>query len=121
MGSDPNATMRDGLTPLALAQKKRQDGTARILSAHLAAVSEAQGLVAARNAANKSVLIRGITEETVCQNDFYKETVGPEWGTTQTGGFSAPLRTSPIPGRAKRFLGDFGDQDVRLTLTHLPL
>ena len=120
MGSDPNALTRDGLTPLALAQKKGQNGTARILTEHLAALSETQSLIAARNAANKSVRTAGITEKTVYQNEFNRETVGPEWGTTQTGAFFAPLRTSAIPGRTKRFLGDFGPQDVRLTLSHLP-
>ena len=120
MGSDPNATGKDGLTPLALAQKSGQGGTARILTEHLAAVSETEALIAARNAANKKVSATTVAEKTVYQNEFYKETVGGEWSATTIGAFFAPLRTSPIPGREKRLLGDFGDQEVRLALNDLP-
>jgi ankyrin repeat protein len=120
MGADPNTRDSGDITPLALAQQRGQAGTVALLTTHLAARAETESLVTARKAAAKSIPTRGVVEKVVYKNDFAAENIGPEWSTSPLGPHYAELQTTPIPGTSRRFLGDFGSQDVRLTLSKLP-
>ena len=120
MSSDPNATTKEGLTPLGLAHRRRQTGTARILTEYLAAKSDTEARLELRNRLNAGVRTSGVVEQISYRKETFAETVGSEWTTSPTGAFFAPLHTTTIPGKTKRFLGEFGGQEVRLTLTKLP-
>ena len=121
MGANVNAQTNDGVTPLATAQRANQGATAAILQNYLTAAKEVETLMAARkrNAAELAGAKIG-RETTVYKSEFDEEVPGDEWSSTVTGAFSGPLKTTPIPNTGKRFLGEFGDQNIRLTLAKLP-
>jgi ankyrin repeat protein len=120
MGADPEAKMNDGTTPLALAKRSNQGGTAGILQTYLNARKEMTALIDARHLNQASMPTKNLVETTIYQNEFDEETPGEEWSTTTTGAFAGPLKLSGIPNTGKHFLGEFGDQNLRLTLTKLP-
>lgn len=120
MGAEPNAKDSSGDTPLAVAQKNGQGGTASLLTEYLASLNEMESLLAVRKALNKSLPKGKVSEAVVYQNDFANGVVGDEWSWTPTGPYFAELRLTRSPKTNKQFLGDFGDQNVRLTLYQLP-
>jgi hypothetical protein len=121
MGADPDAKRNDGGTPLSVAQRSNQGATAGVLQAYLQARKEMQTLLQARQLnANDLPAAKKVIEKTVYSTDFRDEMPGPEWSTSTTGAFAGALKTTEIPNTGKRFLGEFGDQNIRLTLTKLP-
>lgn len=58
--------------------------------------------------------------KTVYTTDFSTEAPGPEWTNTPLGPNIGQLRISTTPIGGRRFLGDFGNQAILLTLSDLP-
>lgn len=117
MGADPNAKDNQGRTPLAVAQ----GDTVGLLQAELKARSEAEAADLARATLNAKLKPgRKVTQTVVYQSRFKGSGPGPEWSTSATGPYVGEMELKPIPGTDKNYLGDFGTQAVRLSLSKLP-
>ncbi|MDX1935192.1 MAG: ankyrin repeat domain-containing protein [Capsulimonadales bacterium] len=121
MGADPEARSADGSTPLERARRTGKVGTAAVLDTFLKARRELAILREARASNRRGLPAPNIVRErTVYRNDFPDEIVGGEWTANEGTEFRGGLMTTEIPRTGKRFLGEFGNRTVRLSLRRLP-
>ncbi|GAB4453555.1 MAG: hypothetical protein OHK0029_06620 [Armatimonadaceae bacterium] len=120
LNADPFIKDRDDRSPLALAQAVGQGGTAAILQSYFEARNSLESERAARDALNKSLPTGKVVEKVVYQNDFRTDKIRAEWSSSPLGPHFGELRLSPIAGANRNYLGDFGNQNVRLALAKLP-
>jgi ankyrin repeat protein len=114
----------------ALEEAVRADQTKFVvlLRHYQTAVAERDERIAARKAAGLQIRTgyerwtAAFTQaKSIYKNDFTIGVAGPEWSTQPgLGESAAPLRISVTPKGERRFLGEFGNQTVRLALNGLP-
>ena len=127
MGASVRAKNKAGLTPREEAQRVNRADCAEMIRFYDSALREYDRLEAERNSPRyqvRATYAQWKTPETetreVYQSHFESGTVSPEWQGAPGTPSASPLRISKTPVGNLPFLGDFGNQEVRLSLDNLP-